>query len=652
MGLTKEQALALAAARKRQAEMGFPQEPGGVSVDKQAASEFKQKAKSLAAGVISGMSFGLDDEAAGVMSYLSGDGYAKGRDQIRAIDAWYQRNEPNTFVGGQIGGAMVPAIAAAPLGAAPTVMGQTARGAGIGLLEGALHGFGASNGVDAGKNAIRSGLLGAGLGAAFPAAIGATRAFTRTGMGALDAALDRASQSRAGRQIADTFRRSGKTPQQVSAELAAARAAGQPDYRVVDALGVTGQRQLSGVVRGGGDPAQEITNFLEARQAGQSERVASYVEDAFGFKGDPAMTQVIDQFGGVLARPNVSAAAAEAALKKARKDAADIAYKAARGNAKPVVVDDVLDIIDTRLGPLDGNEFAEDTIDGIFKKYRDRLVQTQSDETVMQSDFGRILGIKQDLQDEIGRLTRAGSANAVRQLKPLESALDAALEASSDGYRAANDNFRRASTVIDSIAEGAAMSRPGSRAVDTTAQFAGMTPEQQAAARLGYGDRLLQQIEGNSSPTSNKAKPLQSPKRELESGAMALKPEVYAERLARENAMWSTQNRALGGSRTADNLADIQAANQGAEGLLGAARSAANFQVGDALAKVGTMTMNAARGMNEPTRGLLAQALMSDNPTAAISRAIAQAQRASAVDAFIAAALRSATSKSRTTGNN
>ena len=62
-------------------------------------------------------------------------------------------------------------------------------------------------------------------------------------------------------------------------------------------------------------------------------------------------------------------------------------------------------------------------------------------------------------------------------------------------------------------------------------------------------------MERNAAPSTNKAKPLMSPKVAAERQAMALDPALLDRRLARENTMWETQKQALQASRTADELA-------------------------------------------------------------------------------------------------
>jgi hypothetical protein len=206
-------------------------------------------------------------------------------------------------------------------------------------------------------------------------------------------------------------------------------------------------------------------------------------------------------------------------------------------------------------------------------------------------------------------------------------------------YRTANDGFRSASKVIDAVDEGAMMATRG-RAADNVPRFGAMAAAEQGAARTGYGDRLLAQLETMSAPTANRAKPLLSPKRAMESDAMATDPRLYADRLGRENVMWETQNRALGGSRTADNLAD-QAAMDGISGeVMQAGKAAANLQFGDMVQKVAGALGPILKGQNEPTRMLIAQALMSSNAGQVLVPAIAQSAKSASTRRLLEALLR------------
>jgi len=376
--------------------------------------------------------------------------------------------------------------------------------------------------------------------------------------------------------------------------------------------------------------------------------VGSFVEDAFGFTAKPTVaknTAVVPQgyvFADapedVLARGTTSAGKLKDDLASARKATAGKNYEAARASATAVNTDDVIAVLDARLAGTAGNDFARDEVDNIFQKWRDRLASGKGDETVMLTDFERLKRMKSAMNDEIEALSRGGNNYAAGELGKVRKSLDAALEASSDMYRKANDSFRAASGVIDAADEGSMMATRG-RAADNVPRFGAMAAAEQDAARIGYGDRVLDQLERITAPTANRAKPLQSPKRAMEASAIARDPALYADRLGRENVMWETQNRALGGSRTADNLADIDAMDGMATGALGAARSASNLQLGDAVAKVAGMLAPIAKGQNEATRRLIAQALLSGNANV-LAPVIKQAGKSSAVRRVLEAIIR------------
>lgn len=547
-----------------------------------------------------------------------------------------------------IAGGLTGAIATAPLALAamPASMGARAAasgalGAGAGATQGFMEGEGFGDRVG---DALLGGAIGGAVGAAAPMAAAGLRkaggAVRDIVGGGFDTLRGRASQSRADRAIAETLSRSGTSTSDVAAALAKAAQEGQPEYRIMDALGVPGQRRASGVVRAGGDGAQELAEFLSQRQLDQGRRVGGFVEEAMGFGGNPAAS-------GALSEPTRSAAQMGSALTNARGAAANTAYTAAREGAAPVDVRGVLAAIDDRIGPMQGSGVSGDGIDSVLSKYRSRLASQPGGKafpgasSVELSDFSRILGVKQDLGDEIGEAVRKGQNNRARELMTVQRELDAALEAASPDYRAANDAFARDSRVIDALETGSGMYNRG-RAADTVPQFQSMTPDQQQAARIGYGDRALERIGGIEAETTNRMRPFASSDVREEMQAMALDPELWANRQARENAMWEVQNRALGGSRTADNMQDV--AGIGPMANIGRAlRDAANFQFGAAAGNIASAIGPAVSGMNEPTRQLVARALMSQDAnalTGAVEQQLALDTRQRIIEALIGSASR------------
>lgn len=612
-------ALAAAAKKKQQAqqfdESGFPVQPaGGASVNPQAVNEMQDKGRAIATGIANGASFGFGDNIAGVIEGAKeltqgrsfGRGYDYGVEMARQGTALDQAANPGTMLTGNLIGAGVQGLAAAPLAAGTSALRTMARSGGIGAVEGALQGAGNADGQDTLGQGIRGGVIGGFAGVAAPAVVGGAAAIKNAVKdpvtGVVDALLSRANAGKANRAVGEAVRASGMTKDQIIDAVRMAAQQGQPEYRLMDALGIAGQRQASGVARAGGDAATEIQNFLTQRQLDQGDRVGSFIDEAFGTTG-------------------TTAAKTRDSLTAARKAAADPAYEAARQAAGPVNLTPTIETIDTLLNrnPILGESALGAT--EIGKRLMSLRGQLQAGGEQLIA-FDQVMNVKEDLGRVIQGLKSSGKP-VPPQLAQVFGELDSALEAASSGYRAANDGYRSASRVIDAVDTGAGMAARG-RAADNVPAFNAMTAAEQDAARVGYGDLLLNRLEAVTAPTANRAKPLLSTKRTTEADAMALGPTIYRDRLNRENVMWETQNRALGGSRTADNRNDIEAMNGLAGGALDVARSAGNLQFGDTVAKIAGMLGPIARGQTDETRQLIAQILMSSDPQAALAPVLRQ----------------------------
>jgi hypothetical protein len=439
--------------------------------------------------------------------------------------------------------------------------------------------------------------------------------------------MNKGNKSRANRSIAELLAKSGKSADEVAGEVAKAARQGQPEFRLMDALGTAGQRRASGLSRAGGDGAEEITEFLRQRQLDQRDRVSGFIDDAFQTRGTTAAKTV-------------------EGLTEKRSVVADALYRKAREGANPVDVRGAVGVIDSRIGGMQGSNIIGDGIDAKMAGFRRRLMADPAPNGEISrelSDFDRVLGVKQDVQDAIEAARRAGRNNEARVLGGLARELDAALEGSSDAYRFANDNFREASKVIEGVGTGRSMAERG-RADDNISAILGMTNDQQRAARVGYGDKLLEDIEKKTAPTSNVAKALLSSKAKREAQALAKDPELLLDRITRENQMWETQHRALGGSRTADNLSDIEDIGIMADAGR-AARDLGTGNSGGALSQLGGAAARVMSGQNDATRQLLIKALMSAKPKAALSMASKTARSSEARRAIVDALLRANATK-------
>ena len=573
--LSKGEALALGALRRR------------AETDRREVGETNATYR----GAAQGATFNYADEIGGL---LFGP---ETRQRIRAGNALANYRYPEQYNKGQLAGSAASGALTAPLGggwlsAARTLPGLIAKSAALGGGWGALYGSGKGHDLPGRiRLGLEHGAAGAAFGAAAPLLTGAGTRGVRAIADTIAGVAGRGNESRARRAIASALQRSNVSGDEAARAVTAAIADGQPEYRLMDAMGFPGQRLASGLVRSQDDAAADIAKFLQRRQLDQPNRVSGFVEDAFG--GPQTATQTRD------------------ALTDARQAAARTSYGAAGENAEPVDIQGAIQAIDDRLNRAEGNTIAEGSTDAVFKKYRDRLMLAPSADEAARpiSEFNRILDVKQDLSDEIQVARKAGQNRRANALGEINDALDAALEEASPLYRQANDGYARDSRIIEAVDEGATMGRPGARHPDTTSRFATMTPEEQQAARAGYRDRLMARIEANSAPTSDVSRPLRSTKAREEAATIATDPDLFANRVAREGEMWETQNRVLGGSRTADNLQDIK--NVSTSDAMRILRSMANLQFGDAASHIGAAIGPHVTGRNEATRRRIAEILMS-----------------------------------------
>lgn len=577
-----------------------------------------------ALGGMQGLGYDFGDEVVGGIGALTGQGAEYSRELMREGDARARDEFPFSYGVPKVAGAVASSLSLGRglgITAAPTTAGRAAQGAGIGAGEGALFGFGQGEGAaDRVAGAMQFGALGGLLGGAAPFAVDAVRR-GYDGLIAGPVASMRAapSQVRADRAVAGAAQRAGLTADDLDAALQQAAREGQPEFVTVDALGRPGQRMLSSIQRTPTEAQQDIVEFLTSRQDQQGRRVGGFISEA-------------------LDAPD-TAAARTASLTQARGAAADAAYTAARQDAGPVDVRAALSVIDERIGGMQGSGVAGDGIDGALARFRGRLAAQPGPDGVMRelSDFDRVLGVKQDVSDAIGAAVRAGRNNEARELTKLRDALDAALEASSPSYRTANDQFRQASRVIDAVDEGTQAARPRNRADDVLAQYQAMTPEQQAAFRVGYADPVMARVE-NAPLGTNRVRTLRADGFSDVMGGIANDPALLARRLDREARMFSTNQGVLGGSQTAERLADDALLSSESVGILGNILAG---RFGAAAGQAGIMAGNSLAGRNTATREEIARILLSRDPRAALERALAAETTAAGKAAIMDAVIRS-----------
>jgi len=457
-----------------------------------------------------------------------GERYHKSLAIQEGSDAKFAQQHPYIDTGAKLAGgtaALVPAVAAAP-GLFGATGGLGARIAAGGASNAALGGADAAiRGGDPVAGAIGGGLIGS----AAPVAGALISPFVSNIMARIN------PQAYATRQVARAIAESGRPTTEIANDVATAAAEGQPQFNLADALGNSGQRMLSTVARAPGEGRTAVVDALEARQAGQGRRISNALAEGFN-------------------APE-TAAQAEARLTGVRDTAADAAYGAVRNDAKPVDVSGAIAAIDRTISP--GTAFhtgiSNDSVESALAGIRNKLTDGRSNLT----DFTAVQRVRGDISDMAQAAQQSGHGNKARLLRGVLRELDAAMENASAGHLAANRNFAQASRDIEAVQTGRDAFNRG-RTEDVIPAFQSLRPEAQQAFRAGYVDPAIAQTQGAAFGV-NKARPLINDAFQAESQAIAPGADLMNRRIGREQTMFETRAQALGGSRTADNLADAGA---------------------------------------------------------------------------------------------
>lgn len=385
-------------------------------------------------------------------------------------------------------------------------------------------------------NAATGGAFGAAVGGAMPGLIKLGGAVLSPLTSNVNARVNPQKYARS--QVARAIMEGSNDPSQIADDVARAASEGQGIFTVADSMGNPGQRMLSTVTRAPGAGRANAVEFLEQRQAGQGRRLANALIEGFDTPQTAEQTR--------------------AAMTAVRGQMADQAYTAARQGAGPVDVSRVVSNIDDTLlpgvnrivNPQSG--IADDSIEGALRQVRSRLTDGRS----MQTDFASLQRLRADLSDRIQTAVQSGRGNQARMLGQALRELDTAMESASPGFRAANRQFAQASRNIEAIDAGRNAAMRG-RTEDIIPEFRALPAEGQQGYRAGYVDPLIQDVQKGAFGV-NKARPLINDAFADESAAIApmrTQPQMQR-RIGRENTMFETRAQALGGSKTADNLAD------------------------------------------------------------------------------------------------
>jgi hypothetical protein len=261
-----------------------------------------------------------------------------------------------------------------------------------------------------------------------------------------------------------------------------------------------------------------------------------YVREGFG--ANQTAKQLVEKLTGV------------------RAEKGNAQYGAARAQAGAVNVTPAIEAIDNIVSPGIAAQMAKSGIaetGPINTLVRARGMLTDGKSQL--SDFERAFLAKLEMDTAI----KGGAGN----LNPARGALDDALAVSSPPYAQARNTYRNLSQAIEGVDAGKALAQRGVTQ-DTADAFAKMSPQVAGGARTGYADALIERLQRGAQGV-NGTRSLTSEKfvQDLPVVAKPGRADKMQRQIDREGEMFATRATVTGGSKTANNLADIAAVGSG-----------------------------------------------------------------------------------------
>lgn len=486
---------------------------------------------------------------------------------------------------------------------------NTAKAAGMGSVIGAGE---AENVEGIPKGMISGGILGAGVGGIAMPIIGGV---ARHGANLLQAPRLRNPEMVATERIAEAARNAGVSPEEMVRKVSEGHAAGQP-YFVADAIGHEGQRLLAANAKVPGPQREAIVKAITDRNLNMPVRTGEEVATGLG-------------------APRTARQAQAELEQRAETTAAPIYRQAEENPTWSNRLQEFLDHPDARKGLAAAmkRESRDAVAEGRAFNPGDYVITdfNSAGESVISAvpNVRTLQAVKKGLDEMIDANTDkiTGHVNVEgRSLINFKNRMLQELDAINPTFREARATFADPMQIRNAVDRGREMKRTG-RATDNIEEFRDMRSGEQQGIRIGYADALQQQLEATGNyPALLREKSVKG-SRELaefsrhhgpffDPATGQPKPDPLRAFLNREEEMLKTSHKAIGGSSTIENAADVAAGPGGAE-VLGLIANTAAGNVPAVGGSVLSMLNRARKGESEAQRVALTNALLTRDPQAA-----------------------------------
>lgn len=563
-----------------------------------------------------GLMMGWGDEAEAWLREKMGEGSYE--DNLRKIRGEYsQYSQENPWISGaaEFAGAAAPAVGAMfiPGGQAAGAMTGAkalAKLAAIGATEGAISGAGSAEEGNRVGGATAGTIVGGLTGVAAPVAVKPASASLQWLMSRLAPTQNRAER-KAISMLSDSLNKSGMTPQQMEARVAADRAMGVPS--TVANVSPRTAKLARGVSKRAGEGSNEIEDLAARQLTGTRERVVAKTQEALSprnfYDEEERLTNQLRQKASTMYDKAYSVGEVQdpAIMQMLQLPEFKEAYKTARKIADSEASLAVARGEDPSQFALRDVYFPKEVQPGIFE------LELRQYPDVRTLDY-----MKRALDSMVQAGYKSDKADVIAStgvMKDLRNVLRDRVKTVVPEYDQALRTYAGESEVIDALRSG--MQDFGKMSHEQISKMiANMSQGEKEAFRTGVARNLYSTIMTPSSNINAAQRIVGSPEMQAKLLPLFENPaqfDLFQAALQRESQLHAHASRILGGSDTAENLAIRQQLDESGETFGDFVKRSVTGGFKSSLANMAIDMMSKTQ-MNEKAAKRLSEMLMSSDP--------------------------------------
>ena len=557
---------------------------------------------------------GLDPVAMGLAIGGGEDSrYTAARDQYRATEQKFAKENPWTAFGAQLAGNVITGLGAAKavpasmLGSGTTLSNAT-RAVTAGAAAGTATGYASGEGgvAERAKSAAQGGLLGGVLSAILPAAGGIIRGF-RGSRPAIAPGMSREDAAVAA-TLNKAITRDGMTPDSLITSIDRNSGTGKP-LMLADMGGENMRGTLDAAVNRPGPAREMAREVFRKRQTGQA-----------GELGD---TQVVGKSQAERLSQDVRETVSDREyfdtidqIAEARRNAAKPLYEQAYA-VDPLTSPQIQGILSTPSGQAALKRAAKLAADEQQSSLAEALdgLNVDNIRKGVRLPMQLLDYVKRGLDDEVQLLKREGG-NEYRVANGLRASLRKELVDLNPAYGDALDAWSGMSSAIDAVENGKSM-LAGTFAPEQMAKsFKALKPHEQEFFLIGVARHLQDKIASVGQTTHDASKRVLTGTEAAKLRAI-LPPDKFRDlvnRLEQERQMFATPARVMGGSPTEMRKQNATDMEMGLDQILADRVTGQTGNVGALKAALQWVRDRSNSMGDETARARIAEALLSDNP--------------------------------------